>query len=79
MSGSNTDKQQKGIEWGRVISVLIANGHSFSDVKKYTVDQMLLFYSHIIREKIEYIRDTRIAVWGSEKDLDQYVSDTIKR
>ena len=54
------------------------NGHSFEEIKRYTIGQMLLFYNTALKARMDYIYDVRMAVWSDQKDLEKYMKDICK-
>ena len=54
-------------------------GHAFSEIKSYTIDQMMLFYSSALQQRINYMADVRCAVWADSTELDKYTDSIIEK
>lgn len=54
--------------------MLKRNGHLFSEIREYTLDQMLFFYADAILARFDYMNDVRMAVWADGKVLDKYIA-----
>ena len=48
-------------------------GHAFSEIKTYTLDQMILFYGTALQQRINYMQDVRTTVWADGDDLKKYI------
>lgn len=60
--------------WEDIITDLMASGHRWADIKTYTLDQMILFYTAAIKSRISYMLDIRLAVWAGKEDLSKYIA-----
>lgn len=66
------------IDWTEIVTTLKAGGHSFEEIKGYTIPQMMLFYIDALRRRLEYMVDVRTAVWADGKELDKHFREITK-
>lgn len=53
-------------------------GHLWSEIREYTLDQMLFFYADAMQARIDYMQDVRVAVWSDIKDLKTYIAGIVE-
>ena len=46
----------------------------FSEIREYTIDQMIFFYADAVMARIDYMQDVRMAVWSEGDKLDKYIT-----
>ncbi|HMM22684.1 MAG TPA: hypothetical protein PKA10_18350 [Selenomonadales bacterium] len=61
------------------MATLSRAGHTFSEIKTYTLAQMLLFYGVALRQRIDYMQDVRSAIWADGKELGKYIDEITKQ
>lgn len=58
--------------------MLKRNGHLFSEIREYTLEQMIFFYADAIMARIDYMNDVRTAVWADGKAMDKYIAKIVE-
>jgi hypothetical protein len=53
-------------------------GHLFSEICEYTLDQMLFFYADAVEARIDYMLDVRTAVWTDKDGIDKYIARIVE-
>jgi len=67
------------MDWGTVISRLIAGGHRLDEVREYTLDQIEVFSRQIIRQKKQEVLGMSLAIdlalGGSKEDVQKFLDE----